>query len=326
MKEKLLEVKDLKVYYPKYKGIFKKLAYHIKAVNGVSFSIKEGSTLSLVGESGCGKTTIGKAIISLVPVTHGSIVYDGDDITNIPEEGRKKIAQNIQIIFQDPYGSLNPKMKIGYILDEAVRVKYPGLSRARTAEKTVKLLEKIGLYSNDYDKYPHEFSGGQRQRIGIARAIAVEPKCIICDESVSALDVSIQADIINLLVDLQREEKLTYLFIAHDLSVVKYISTDVAVMYLGRIVEYGSSDQIFKTPLHPYTISLMSAVPEVESKKKKRRIILAGDVPSPVKTPSGCPFHPRCYMKREECERIELKFEEIGKGHYTACPFNRGVK
>ncbi len=323
MKELLLEVKDLKVYYPKYKGIFQKIAYYIKAVDGVSFKINKGTTLGLVGESGCGKTTAGKAIISLVPATSGNIFFRGNDITYPAEKERKEIARNIQIIFQDPYGSLNPKMKIGYIIDEAVNVRYPDISKSQTAEKTRDLLAKVGLHREDYNKYAHEFSGGQRQRIGIARAIAVEPEFLICDESVSALDVSIQSDIINLLKDLQEEKNLTYLFIAHDLSVVKYISSEVAVMYLGHILEYGSRDEIFKHPLHPYTISLMSAVPEVSSKKKKKRIILEGDVPSPVNIPSGCPFHPSCYMKHENCTGIDIKLEESRKNHLTACPFNK---
>ncbi len=328
MKKKLLEVKDLKVYYPKYKGIFQKLAYYVKAVNGVSFTVSKGCTLSLVGESGCGKTTIAKAIISLIPVASGSVFYNGDDITNPEESVRKEIAKNIQIIFQDPYGSLNPKMKIGHIIDEAVNVKYPHISKSQTVQRTKDMLEKVGIHRSDYDKYPHEFSGGQRQRIGIARAIAASLEFIICDESVSALDVSIQADIINLLKDLQEEKNLTYLFIAHDLSVVKYISTDVAVMYLGYILEYSSCDEIFNNPLHPYTISLMSAVPEVYEKNNKtkgafqnKRIILTGDVPSPVNIPTGCPFHPRCFMKRNECSSLNIKLEHAGGNHFTACPF-----
>jgi len=325
MKTPLLEVKQLKVYYPKYKGIFRKLAYYIKAVDSISFSIDKGETLGLVGESGCGKTTTGKAIVSLVPVISGEIYFKNQNITYPQPNQRKKIAENIQIIFQDPYGSLNPKMKIGHIIDEAVHVRYPCLAKKETADKTLGLLQRVGLHRDDYEKYPHEFSGGQRQRIGIARAIAVEPEFIICDESVSALDVSIQADILNLLKDLQNEKDLTYLFIAHDLSVIKYISTKVAVMYLGHILEYGTRDEIFKHPLHPYTISLMSAVPELKTSKKKR-IILKGDVPSPVDTPSGCPFHPRCYMRKEECSHIELALEETRKDHLTACPFNKKGK
>ncbi len=323
MREELIEVKDLRVYYPKYKGILRKIAYYIKAVDGVSFTINKGSTLGLVGESGCGKTTTGKAIISLVPVTGGHIFFRGKDITNPEEKERKEIAKKIQIIFQDPYGSLNPKMKIGHIIDEGVNVQYPDISKSETAERTEDLLERVGLHRHDYDKYAHEFSGGQRQRIGIARAIAVEPEFLICDESVSALDVSIQADIINLLKDLQQEKSLTYLFIAHDLSVVKYISSEVAVMYLGYILEYGTRDEIFERPLHPYTISLMSSVPEVNFKKKKKRIILEGDVPSPVNIPSGCPFHPRCYMEQEECSSLNILADEMNKGHFTACPFNK---
>ncbi len=323
MKEILLEVKDLKVYYPKYKGILRRIAYYIKAVDGISFTINKGSTLGLVGESGCGKTTAGKAIISLVPVANGNIHFKGKDITHPKENDRKEIAKNIQIIFQDPYGSLNPKMKIGNIIDEAVNLAFPGISKIRTAGKTRDMLEKVGLHRDDYDKYAHEFSGGQRQRIGIARAIAVEPEFIICDESVSALDVSIQADIINLLKDLQKEKKLTYLFIAHDLSVVKYISSEVAVMYLGHIFEYGTRDEIFKDPLHPYTISLMSAVPEVKSGKKKERIILKGDVPSPINMPSGCPFYPRCYMKRKECSSLKILLDKKKENHFSACPFNK---
>jgi len=316
----LLEVKNLKVYYPKYKGLFRKIAYYIKAVDGVSFFIDKGKTLGLVGESGCGKTTIGKAILSLVPVTEGKIIFKGKDITNLSQERVKEKAKYIQIIFQDPYGSLNPKLKIGNIIDEALKVRYPELSKQAIKNKTEELLKRVGLGANDYDKYPHEFSGGQRQRIGIARAIAVEPEFIVCDESVSALDVSIQADIINLLKDLQKEKKLTYLFIAHDLSVIKYISDEVAVMYLGEIVEYGERDKVFKNPLHPYTISLLSAIPEL-NRKKKKRIILEGDVPSPVNKPTGCPFHPRCYMRKPECDKIEVKLTERRKNHFSSCPF-----
>ncbi len=317
----LLEIKNLKVHYPKFAGIFQKAAYYVKAVDGVSFSVNKGSTLGLVGESGCGKTTTGKAVISLVPVTEGQILFKGKNITRAKEKDRGWIAKDIQIIFQDPYGSLNPKLKTGVIIDEAVKVAYPDISKQERREKTKTLLEKVGLHREDYEKYPHEFSGGQRQRIGIARAIAVEPEFIICDESVSALDVSIQADIINLLNDLQAEKNLTYLFISHDLSVVRYISTEVAVMYLGRILEYGSKDNIFNNPLHPYTIALMSAAPEVKVKGKKR-ILLEGDVPSPINIPSGCPFHPRCYMKRNECPKLDLKLEKRTADHFTACPFN----
>ncbi|MBN1897867.1 MAG: ABC transporter ATP-binding protein [Spirochaetes bacterium] len=322
MNKELITIKNLKVYYPKYKGVLRKVACYIKAVDDVSFGIHQKSTLGLVGESGCGKTTVGKTILSLIPATSGHIFFKDKDITHIQEEERKELARKIQIIFQDPYGSLNPKMMIGKIIDEAINIRYPNLSGEETSHKTCQILNKVGLYEDDYGKYPHEFSGGQRQRIGIARAIAVEPEFIVCDESVSSLDVSIQADILNLLKDLQTEKNLTYLFIAHDLSVVKYISSYIAVMYLGHIMEYGSRDVIFRKALHPYTISLLSAIPKPDPSKKTQRIILKGDVPSPIHKPSGCPFHTRCYMKKPECDRIIIQLKERDKGHWTACPFN----
>lgn len=325
MTKPLLCINDLKVYFPKYGGIFRKLLYHVKAVDGVSLSVEKGKTTSLVGESGCGKTTTGKSILSLVPITQGKIEYRGEDITRLKEKNRKRIARHIQIIFQDPYGSLNPKMSIGQIIDEAVHVRYEKLPAEECAALSKDLLKRVGLHQKDYSKYPHEFSGGQRQRIGIARAIAAEPEFIICDESVSALDVSIQADIINLLKDLQNERNLTYLFIAHDLSVVKYISDTVSVMYLGRIVEQGQREEIFDHPLHPYTIALLSSVPRI-SKEPNKRILLEGDVPSPVNIPPGCPFHPRCWMAKPECASIEVLLNEITPEHFSACPYGEEIK
>jgi oligopeptide/dipeptide ABC transporter ATP-binding protein len=319
MSENLLEITDLKVHYPKFKGLLRTLDYHVKAVDGVSLTVKKGAVLGLVGESGCGKTTAAKAVIGLVPVTGGRILFKGADITHPAPDGRLRNAREIQIIFQDPYASLNPKMRIAAVIDEAVRVRHPEWTGDATSRRTAELLAMVGLHASDGEKYSHEFSGGQRQRIGIARAIAVEPELIICDEPVSALDVSVQAGIINLLMDLKQKNGLTYVFIAHDLSVVRYISDEVAIMYLGQIAETGPRDGIFAAPLHPYTVSLLSAVPEVRRGEAKQRIILEGDVPSPVHRPPGCSFHPRCPRRFDPCDKRVPALKEIRPGHWAAC-------
>ena len=304
MPEILLEVQNLKKYFPIKKGVFSKTIGHVKAVDDVSFQIKKGETLGLVGESGCGKTTIGRSLLRLIEPTEGKVIFEGKDVTEMKHEELKKVRKDMQIIFQDPYSSLNPRMTVGGMITEIL--KYHQIAEGEAAEKKVmELLEKVGLSRLHARRYPHEFSGGQRQRIGVARALSVEPKFIVCDEPVSALDVSIQSQIINLLQDLQNELGLTYLFISHDLSVVEHISDRVAVMYLGQIVEVADCADLYKNVRHPYSEALLSAVPIPDPKAKRKRIILQGDVPSPANAPSGCYFHPRCpKIIRGECEHI----------------------
>ena len=318
--DNLLEVKDLRTWFPIKKGLMKKTVGHVKAVDGVSFAIGAGKTLGLVGESGCGKTTVGRSILRLVPVKGGQVRFDGNDVLEQNSEQMRRLRRDMQIIFQDPYGSLNPRMTVGDIVAEGIRA-HQLLKPKETKEKVYSLLEKVGLAANYSGRYPHEFSGGQRQRIGIARALALEPKFIVCDEPVSALDVSIQSQIINLLQDLQEEFDLTYLFIAHDLAVVEHISDYVAVMYLGRVVEYADREQLYSNPLHPYTRALLSAIPEPDPAKRKERIVLRGEVPSPSNPPSGCPFHPRCPLAQEECKQQVQRLEQKNntEGHLAAC-------
>ena len=312
MEEILLDVKDLKKHYPIKSGIFKKTVGSIKAVDGVSFNIERGRTFGLVGESGCGKTTAGKSILRLIEPTGGEVDFNGTNVLELDRQKLRALRKEFQIIFQDPYGSLNPRMTVHEIIKEPMVIhdEY----RGREREKRVReLMEIVGLAGAYINRYPHEFSGGQRQRIGIARALALNPKLIICDEPVSALDVSIQSQILNLLMDLQREYNLAYLFIAHGLSVVRHISHTVGVMYLGKIVEIGEKNEIFDNPLHPYTKALMSAIPVPDPKVKKTRIILAGDVPSPANPPSGCRFHTRCVDRLSICCEEEPKLKESGK-------------
>jgi peptide/nickel transport system ATP-binding protein len=297
-----LTINNLSVYYPKRKGIMKRIAYYIKAVNNVSFSIEKGKILGLVGESGCGKSSLGKAVIGLSPVTKGSILLNNQDLQKNIQTNRRLAASKVQMIFQDPYSSLNPKMPVGQAVSEAVKVSHPDFSESEVKEKAIFYLKRVGIDENAYYKYPHEFSGGQRQRIGIARALSVNPELIICDECVSSLDVSIQASILNLLLDIQDEFNLTYLFISHDLSVVKFIADTIAVMYLGEIVELGNSDKLFTQPRHPYTKALLSAVPNPVPDNEKTRILLTGDVPSPVNLPEGCYFENRCQKSSEKCK------------------------
>ncbi|MEC9490499.1 MAG: dipeptide ABC transporter ATP-binding protein [Halanaerobiales bacterium] len=319
MAENLLEVKNLKKYFPVKAGVFKRTVAHVKAVDDISFAVKEGETLGLVGESGCGKSTTGRTILRLLEATAGEIVFKGQNILSYDRKQMRKLRKEMQIIFQDPYASLNPRMTVGNIVGEAIDLHNLAASKKERNEMVRELLEKVGLGSEYMQRYPHEFSGGQRQRIGVARALAVDPKLIIADEPVSALDVSVQAQVVNLLQDLQKEFGLTFLFIAHDLSVVKHISDRVAVMYLGKIVELTDKDDLYNNPKHPYTQSLLSAIPEADPKKKKERIILEGDVPSPVDPPSGCRFHPRCPKAFAKCSEVEPEFKEYGAGHFASC-------
>ncbi|MGA8841591.1 MAG: dipeptide ABC transporter ATP-binding protein [Candidatus Aquilonibacter sp.] len=316
----LVEVRDLAKYFPIHAGLLSRHVADVKAVDGVSFDIDAGETLGLVGESGSGKTTIGRMLLHLLPATKGSIRYDGTEITTMRADDIRRLRRQIQIIFQDPYASLNPRMTIGEIIGEPLRIHHIATGKA-ALERVQELLRLVGLRPYSANRYPHEFSGGQRQRIGIARALAVDPKFIVCDEPVSALDVSIQAQVINLLEDLQRQLGLTYLFIAHDLSVVRHISTRVAVMYVGKIVELSSRDTLYERPLHPYTQALLSAIPipDPSAERRRKRIVLSGDIPSPVNPPPGCRFHTRCPVAFERCKVEDPAFKDYGGGHFTAC-------
>ena len=316
----LLEVRNLRKYYPVTKGfIFQRQVGAVKAVDDVSFFIRKGETLGLVGESGCGKTTTGRVILRLQEPTHGEALFEGRDIFKLGKEELRRLRRDMQIIFQDPYSSLNPRMTVGDIIGEPLEIHK--LARGKEKVRRVQeLLEVVGLSPYHANRYPHEFSGGQRQRIGIARALAVNPKLIIADEPVSALDVSIQAQVLNLLEELQKEFGLTYLFIAHDLSVVKHISDRIAVMYLGRIVELAAADELFSNPQHPYTEALLSAVPIPNPEMRRERIILPGDVPSPINPPAGYRFHTRCLYAQPSCKVDDPAFADIGGGHYVACP------
>jgi len=296
----LLEVRDLRTHFPVRRGLLGRTVGYVKAVDGISFALRRGRTLGLVGESGCGKTTAGRTILRLIPATSGTVAFEGRSVFGIAPGELRQMRRHMQIIFQDPYGSLNPRMTVGGIIGEPLRVH--GVARGRELEDRVaSLLDHVGLAPAYRNRYPHEFSGGQRQRIGIARALALEPKFIVCDEPVSALDVSIQAQILTLLERLQEELGLTYLFIAHDLAVVSHISDDVAVMYLGRIVEQAPADRLYANPLHPYTKCLMSAIPRAQPAQSKQRIVPRGEVPSALNPPPGCPFHPRCPWAFDRC-------------------------
>jgi len=318
----LLEVVDLKTYFPIRRGLFSKVAAWVKAVDGVSFSVNSRKTLGLVGESGCGKTTLARTILRLVPATSGKVIFDGTDILTLPERRLRRLRRRMQIIFQDPIGSLNPRMTVGQIVGEALKV-HRIVTGSAWKDYVADLLQKVGLTPDAMNRYPHEFSGGQRQRIGIARAIALQPDLIICDEPVSALDVSIQSQILNLLKDLQEELGLSYLFIAHNLAVVEHFSDDVAVMYLGRIVEMAPAETLYADPRHPYTQALLSAVPEPDPSTRARRIILPGEVPSPVNPPAGCAFHPRCPFATDRCRQVrpELSSLQDQKDHLVACHY-----
>jgi len=322
MSAQLLEVQNLKVHFPVKHGVFSRVRAHVKAVDDVSFHIEPGETLGLVGESGCGKTTLGRAIAKLVEPTAGSIWFEGEDIARLSGAELRARRRKFQMIFQDPYGSLNPRMTVEEIIGEALDIHQLADNASARQKRVVELLRAVGLDPAHAQRYPHEFSGGQRQRIGIARALAVEPKLIVCDEPVSALDVSVQAQIINLLQDLQQERGLAYLFIAHDLAVVEHISRRVMVMYLGKVVELANAKAIVQAPKHPYTQALISAVPVVDPDTKRQRIVLPGDVPSPIKPPSGCPFHPRCPIaEKPRCEMEAPELREVTSQHWAACHF-----
>jgi oligopeptide transport system ATP-binding protein len=321
MSEILLSVQNLVKEFPIKGGILQRQVASVKAVSGVSFEIERGETLGLVGESGCGKSTLGRCILRLLEPTSGQVFFDGRDITNIPAGEMRKLRRRMQIIFQDPYASLNPRMTVEDILGEPLDIHRLASGKADRRERIFKLLDLCGLRREAISRYPHEFSGGQRQRIALARALAVEPDFIVCDEPVSALDVSIQAQIINLMTDLQKELKLTYLFIAHDLKVVEYISSRVAVMYLGKIVELADSHTLYSNPRHPYTRALLSAIPIADPDRKRDRIILKGDVPSPINPPSGCFFHPRCPIAHENCRSDAPTFSSTGHVHGVACHY-----
>ena len=318
-KENIPEVKNLKTYSPLKGGFFRRTVGHVKAVDDISFNIKKGETFGLVGESGCGKSTAGRTLLRLLKPTEGEIIFDGENITNLAGNKLRKKRQDFQMVFQDPYASLNPMQNVGEIVAEPIRNYNTGKSKKEIEEEVRNLLTRVGLPQDAYDKYAHEFSGGQRQRIGIARALALNPKFIIADEPVSALDVSVQSQVLNLLMDLQDEFDLTYLFIAHDLSVVKHMSDRIGVMYLGNLVELADNESIYNEPLHPYTQALISAIPHPNPKMKKERIVLEGDVPSPSNPPSGCPFHTRCPMAKEECSEIRPTLKEVKPGHHVAC-------
>ena len=316
----LLEVKNLKVHFPVKHGMFNRARAQVQAVDDVSFIIAPGETLGLVGESGCGKTTLGRAIVRLIEPTAGSVLFEGEDIAKMSARDLRRRRRKFQMIFQDPYGSLNPRMTVEDIIGESLDVHELAENNSARTKRVTELLKAVGLDAAYAQRYPHEFSGGQRQRIGIARALAVEPKLIVCDEPVSALDVSVQAQIINLLQDLQQQHGIAYLFIAHDLAVVEHISRRVMVMYLGKVVELAEAKVIVRSPKHPYTQALISAVPEVDPDTKRQRIVLPGDVPSPIHPPSGCRFHPRCSVaEHPRCETEAPELREVSTDHCVSC-------
>ena len=318
MSTNLLEVKGLKKYFPIHGGLLQRVQGHVKAVDDVSFTIRHGETLGIVGESGCGKSTTGRLILNLLEPTEGEIVFNGVPLSSLDKQALLKLRRDMQCVFQDPFASLNPRMTVGALIAEPIFVSGQG-SKAQARQEAARLLEVVGLKASDAGKYPHEFSGGQRQRIAIARALAIKPKLIIADEAVSALDVSVQSQVLNLLSDLQEQFGLSYLFISHNLSVVKQISDRVGVMYLGRIVELADKGPLYQKPLHPYTQALLSAVPEPDVTVKRERILLHGDVPSPADPPSGCAFHPRCPHATDACRDVRPELVQLEEGHWVAC-------
>lgn len=314
----LLVVQDLVKYFPVKAGLLQRVVAWVQAVDKVSFSVKRGEILGLVGESGCGKTTVGRTVLRLIPATGGKVVFDGKDIFALDKSGLKALRRDMQIVFQDPYSSLDPRMPVGHSIAEGLSVHGMGNKNERN-EIVRKMLTRVGMRPDHARRYPHEFSGGQRQRIGIARALTLQPKMIICDEPVSALDVSVQATVLNILQDLQEDFGLTYIFIAHDLSVVEHISDRVAVMYVGKMVELTGREELYKNPLHPYTQALLSAIPIPDPTLKRERILLTGDVPSPLNPPLGCRFHPRCPVVMDICREQEPVYQDVGAGHFVAC-------
>jgi oligopeptide transport system ATP-binding protein len=315
----LLEVQNLRVHFPVRRGVFSRAREAVKAVEDVSFHLEPGETVGLVGESGCGKTTVARAIVRLAPVTAGRILYEGRDIQELRGAALRAWRRQVQMIFQDPYGSLDPRMTVGQTVGEGLAIHRLVRRGPERRARVETLLEEVGLDASHADRYPHELSGGQRQRVGLARALAVEPRLLVCDEPISALDVSIQAQIVNLLQDLQQRHGLAYLFIAHDLAVVEHLSRRILVMYLGRLVEAGDARAVCRAPRHPYTQALLSAVPVVDPDHKRARLILPGDLPSPIHPPPGCPFHPRCPVAEARC-RVEVpRLREVTPGHHAAC-------
>jgi peptide/nickel transport system ATP-binding protein len=314
----LLEIRNLKKHFPAGEGLFSRSKAVVKAVDGVSLTVEEGETLGIVGESGCGKSTLGRTILRLIEPTSGEVYFEGKNLLALSQRELRSMRREMQIIFQDPYASLNPRMRVGDIVGEGIEIHKLAKGKAKR-QRVIDLLHQVGLREEHFDRYPHEFSGGQRQRIGIARALAVNPRFIVADEPVSSLDVSIQAQIINLMQELQEKMHLTYFFISHDLRVVEHISHRVAIMYLGKIVEIANSDTIYRDAKHPYTRALLSAVPMPETGQKKERMVLQGDVPSPVHPPSGCSFHPRCPYREALCDQIEPQLEFDGLGHGVSC-------
>lgn len=321
MSEKILQVKNLKKYFPIKGGVFNKVVNHVHAVESVTFDIEEQKTFALVGESGCGKSTTGRAILRIHEPTDGQIIYKGNDITAISKEEMRLLRKDMQYIFQDPYSSLNPRMTVESLISEPLFT-HMNIPRLEASKKVDNILDKIGLANKYKKRYPHQFSGGQRQRISIARALITNPKLVVADEPVSALDVSIQSQIINLMMELQQDLKLTYIFISHDLNVVKHISDEVGVMYLGRLVEKARTEDIYASPRHPYTKALLSSVPSLDPLTKKKPIILKGDVPSPINPPSGCPFHLRCPKVKDICKTEVPEFKLVAADHYVACHFH----
>ncbi|MYL53942.1 dipeptide ABC transporter ATP-binding protein [Pontibacillus yanchengensis] len=318
MAEPLLKIEELETFFPIKSGIFKRTVAHVKAVNNISFDVKEKETFSLVGESGCGKSTLGRSILRILEPTGGKVLFDNENILNYSSSELRKLRRDVQLVFQDPYSSLNPRMSVRELVSEPLFTHF-SISKEEANQQVDEMLEKVGLPLEQAERYPHQFSGGQRQRISIARAFILKPKFVVADEPVSALDVSIQAQILKLLMQLQEEFNMTYLFISHDLNVVKHISDRVGVMYLGKMMEMTDTDSIYDQPLHPYTQALLSAVPKSDPLEEKERVILKGDVPSPANPPSGCPFHQRCPKAMDECTTIEPEFKEVKENHFVAC-------